>query len=258
MQPARRFARRWLSLASLITLLAFLGLAGARTLPGHQPAQPEPGTLAAPPTDPNFTDPDWGAPKKPLPKPATGWASNQDTRKPKLFPHYGRIELDLCDLPVDKDKGGTFNKWTDGNMRTWCRGKLKDAFGMTADYTNHELVEEVDDGKGGKKKVLAVYKTWASDHEKAGRGKLYHPRKPGEENYYGGISQIKALPQHVFEKAKPKKKRVGVDENGIPIDPDSESACPGESCVICGPCAESPEDVAPWCGDGTDACEVES
>ena len=251
MRPARRFARRWLSLASLITLLAFLGVTGARALPGDDDqvlAATEVSAAVDPPTDPNFADPDWGAPKKPLPKPVTGWAPNQDTRKPKDFPHYGRVELNLCDLPVDKAKGGTFNKWTEGNQRTWARGQLKDKFGMDADYTNHELVEEVSDGAGGTKKVLAVYKTWASDHEKSGRGKLYHPRKPGEENYYGGISQMKALPQHHFEKAKPKKKRVRLDGDRPP-ELDDVALCAGEVCEICGPCAESAEDAASWCGD---------
>jgi hypothetical protein len=262
MQPARRFVRRWYSLASLLTLLAFLGIAGARTAPEQGPVNSSPIAVEADPTypkptDPNVKDPDYGKPADPLPKKVTGWASNQDATKPKWFPHYGRIEFPLCDLPVDKDKGGTFNKWSEDNMRSWCRSKLKDKFGMDADYTNHELVEDVPDGAGGTKKVLAVYKTWKTDHEKAGRGKLYHPRKPGQENYYGGISQMQNLEQHHFQKAKPKKKRVGVTWDGQPVDPDSNNECPGEVCEICGPCATNAFEAADFCGEG-EACEEES
>lgn len=256
MQPVRRSLRRWLPLASLFILLAFLGIAGARTPIGGA-GPPAAGVLDAfaPPTDPNFTDPDWGAPKSALPVVGVkGWAPNQDVRKPKLFPHYGRIELNLCDLPVH-DMRGTFNKWTEAQMRSWCRGELTKVHGMDADYTNHELVEEVPDGMGGKKKVLAVYKTWKLDHEKAGRGKLYHPRTGNTDNYYGGIAQIQALPQSAFEKAKPKKKRVTLDDEGQPIGVEANTACPGGVCEICGPCAETPEEAAPWCGDAT-SCEV--
>ena len=252
---ARRTAARWLSLASLLTLLAFLGIAGARTTPERGPPLSTPVAAAADP-DRNATDPDWGAPKKPLPDGVKGWAPNQDTRKPKKFPHYGRVEFDLCDLPVDAGKGGLFKNWSDDAMRRWCRGELNKVHGMTADYTNHELVEEVDNGKGGTKKVLAVYKTWKDDHASSGRPKMYHPRNPNMETYFGGIAQLKALDDDLFKKAKPKKKRVQIDADGRPILAAGETVCAGEVCEICDACAETHEDVAPWCGEGG-TCEVQ-
>jgi hypothetical protein len=260
----------------LLATLAMLAV-----LAGHALARPsvsgETTTSLAPSVseaddDPNKKDDDYGAPKKKLPKNPTGWGDNQDATLPKKFPHYGRVEFKLCDLPFDKDKGGQFNKWSDANQRSWARKQLPD---MTAAYTNHELVEEVNDGMGGKMKVLAIYKVDKADHESSGRPKMYHPRNPGQETYFGGISQMKDLPDHLFKKQKPPPKKKDKQPTStttttlsfgplaalaVPItdwwppepapDPDPEPTCEGETCVICGPCARTPEEAADWCGEG--------
>jgi hypothetical protein len=229
--------KRWLA---VVCLGLVAGGAIGCSVDAATEQEPSLGTELAPPSDPNATDPDHGAPKKPLPKDPTGWGSNQNGKE---FPHYGRIEIKLCDLPDG------FRTWDDGKQRSWCRGELKrQGHEMPASYTNHELVET-----RGNQKYLAVYKVDKEDHSSSGRPRMYHPPDPnrGGKAYRGGIAQLRDVQDHHFEKKKPppkKKERFRSQRTGVD-PPLAEGECDGSECTTCAECAATPEEVADTCGE---------
>ena len=237
--------KRWLTTLVCLGFMA-AGALGASCavdeLPG--PDAGESYLLAAPPQDPNTPDVDYGAPKKPLPASPAGWGDNQNG---KQFPHYGRAEVRLCDLPSD------FTAWTEGRQRKWCRAELvRQGVDMPAAYTNHELVET-----RGNQKYLAVYKVDKGDHSSSGRPRLYHPPDPnrGGKAYRGGIAQLRDVPAHHFKKKKPPRRprppprRINAQAVHDPVEAeDDEEAC-ADGCDACAECAATPEEAGDWCGD---------
>ena len=195
------------------------------------------------PQDPNTPDPLYGAPKNPLPPNPAGWGNNQNGSQ---FPHYGRIEVRLCDLP------GEFTAWSKGRQRKWCRAELvRQHIEMPSAYTNHELIET-----RGNQKYLAVYKVDMLDHKQVGRPLLYHPPDPsrGPTAYRGGIAQLRDVPAHHFKKKKPPKrprppprpKRAGAVFD--PLEAEDEETC-ADGCDECAECATTPEEAGDFCGD---------
>jgi hypothetical protein len=230
--------KRW-GLVALAALAVALGLRLA-----HASTAPQIGKAPIATAD---DLPDYGEPKEPLQKagkddkPGTG--SNQNGSK---FPHYGRVEVPLCDLPkgfMDKD---------DNQQRAWCRRQLADKFGMTNKFTNHELVETKRDGS----KVLAIYKVDMKDHSSSGRPLLYHPPRPEgtPKQYWGGIAQLKTLDKSCFKPKKdaPKKSALasGFPSRGIGPGGDLGSeTCDQCACALCG----DPQPDS-FCGDDSSWC----
>ena len=143
-------------------------------------------------------DPTHGAARRQLPGGVAGWGSNQNGSQ---FPHYGRVEIAVCELPR------AWSSWSDARQRTWCRAELvRQGHAMPMNFTNHELVETLADGT----KVLAVYKVSRHDHASSGRPRLYHPpdpMHPGTNRYYGGIAQLRRLARHHFRPRRPPPRR---------------------------------------------------
>ncbi len=177
-------------------------------------------------------DPVHGAAHRQLPGGVAGWGSNQNGSQ---FPHYGRAEIKVCELPR------AWSSWTDARQRTWCRAELvRQGHAMPMNFTNHELVETLADGT----KVLAVYKVSRHDHASSGRPRLYHPpdpMHPGTNRYYGGIAQLRRLARHHFRPRRPPRRPAGGAPVVYSVLPDGGMA---DSSVL-----DAPWYDAPWYPD---------
>ncbi len=239
--------QRWLTTLVCLGLMAS-GALGASCavdeLPGPDATVGESASyLLDGPQDPNTPDADHGAPKKPLPANPAGWGNNQNG---KQFPHYGRIEVRLCDLPRD------FTVWSPARQRKWCRAELvRQDIDMPAKFTNHELVET-----RGNQKYLAVYKVDMADHSSSGRPLMYHPPDParGGKAYRGGIAQLRDVPGHHFQRKKPPRRRrppprpPRFKATSDPPALEAEAACE-DGCDACAECAATPEEAGEFCGE---------